>query len=38
MYNTIKRIYEKTGDIEVVNKALAKSWITEAERAEILGE
>ena len=38
MYRTIKRIYEKNGDAEVVNKAYEKGWITEAEKIEILGE
>lgn len=38
MYNTIKRIYEKNGDAEVVNKAFSKGWITAEQKAEILGE
>jgi hypothetical protein len=38
MYRTIKRIYDKTGDIEYVKKAVAKGWITEEEYKDITGE
>ena len=38
MYRTIKRIYEKTKDAEIVVKALEKGWITEDQKKEILGE
>lgn len=37
MYKTIKRIYEKTGDAEVVEKAYEKGWIIESQKNEILG-
>lgn len=36
MYSTIKRLYAKTKNAEVVNKAVAKGWITEADAAEIM--
>lgn len=38
MYNSILRLYKKTGNKDVVTKALEKGWITEAEANEILGE
>lgn len=36
MVETIKRLYKKTGNAEVVEKAVAKGWITEEQQAEIL--
>lgn len=36
MFETIKRLYKKTGNAEVVEKAVAKGWITEEQQAEIL--
>lgn len=38
MFETIKRIYKKTGDSAAVEKALQKGWITEEEKEEILAE
>ena len=38
MYRTIKRIYDNTGNAEVVINAYEKGWITEAQKIEILGE
>ena len=38
MYNTIKRLYEKTGDKTVVKNAVVKSWITAEQYEEITGE
>lgn len=38
MFETIKRIYKKTGNVDAVEKALQKGWITEEEKAEILEE
>lgn len=36
MYETIKRLYSKTKNTAVVEKALAKGWITEEEKNAIL--
>lgn len=36
MFDTIKRIYGNTGNAEVVEKALAKGWITKLEKETIL--
>lgn len=36
MFETIKRLYKKTGNAEVVEKAVTKGWITEEQRTEIL--
>lgn len=36
MFASIKRIYLKTGNKNVVTKALAKGWITEEEAEYIL--
>ena len=38
MYETIKRFYSKTKNTAVVEKALAKGWITEEEKNAILAE
>lgn len=38
MYYTILRLYLKTGNREIVTKALAKGWITQEEANTILGE
>ena len=38
MFDTIKRIYGNTGNVEVVEKALAKGWITIEEKETILAE
>ena len=37
MYDSILRLYKKTGNEEIVTKAVAKDWITEDEANEILG-
>lgn len=37
MYESILRLYKKTGNKDVVTKAVAKGWITEDEANEILG-
>ena len=36
MFETIKRLYRKTGDEKLVNNACEKGWITPEERDEIL--
>lgn len=36
MFETIKRLYAKTGNSEVVTHAVTKGWITQAEANEIL--
>ena len=38
MFITIKRLYEKTGDVSVAAGALRKGWITRAQYAAITGE
>ena len=38
MYNTIKRLYEKTKDVTVVANAVKKGWITKDQYTEITGE
>ena len=38
MYNTIKRLYEKTGNKVIVENAVKKGWLTEIEAKSILGE
>ena len=37
MLLTIKRLYEKTGDAGLVEKALARGWITARQRDALLG-
>lgn len=37
MYTTIKRIYANTKNVSVVEKAVEKGWITQAEAESILG-
>ena len=37
MYNTILRLYQKTGNEAVVNNAVLKGWITEEDARTILG-
>lgn len=36
MFETIKRLYGKTGKESVVNNAVKKGWITSEQAAEIL--
>lgn len=36
MFETIKRLYGKTGNVEVVEKAVKKGWITLEEKTRIL--
>lgn len=38
MFETIKRLYAKTGDKAVVANAVKKGWITEDQYQEITGE
>lgn len=38
MYQTIKRLYAKTGNKDVVKNAVQKGWISADEYAEITGE
>ena len=38
MYNTIKRLYAKTGDSILAENAVKKGWITAGQYAEITGE
>ena len=38
VYYTIVRLYQKTGNKAVVENAVAKGWITEAEAEKILAE
>lgn len=38
MFETIKRLYTKTGDKAVVANAVKKGWITEVQYAIITGE
>ena len=38
MYTTIKRLYAKTQNVEIVANAVKKGWISEAQYKEITGE
>lgn len=38
MFNTIKRLYDKTKDVTVVANAVKKGWITPDQYTEITGE
>lgn len=38
MYETIKRLYAKTGNAAVVEKAVKKGWITQYDYKRIVGE
>lgn len=38
MYETIKRLYAKTGNAAVVDRAVKKGWITEDDYKRIVGE
>ena len=38
MFETIKRLYAKTGNDAVVANAVKKGWITEEQYAEITGK
>ena len=38
MFETIKRLYAKTGDETLVANAVKKGWITEEQYEEITGE
>ena len=37
MFETIKRLYAKTGNVELVENAVKKGWITEEQFKEITG-
>ena len=38
MFETIKRLYAKTGNVELVENAVKKGWVTETQYKEITGE
>ena len=38
MYDTIKRLYARTGKVDVVSRAVKKGWITQDEGKRIVGE
>lgn len=38
MFETIKRLYAKTGDKTLVANAVKKGWITEEQYKEIIGK
>ena len=38
MYETLKRIYVNTGNVEVLTKAVEKVWITEEQKQQIIDE
>lgn len=38
MFETIKRLYAKTGSITMVQNAVKKGWITEEQYQEITGQ
>ena len=38
MFETIKRLYAKTGNKTLVEKSVKKGWITEEQGKEIVGE
>ena len=38
MFETIKRLYTKTGNVTLVENAVKKGWVTEAQYKEITGE
>ena len=38
MFETIKRLYTKTGNVTLVENAVKKGWITEEQFKEITGE
>lgn len=38
MFESLKRIYEKTGAINYLENAIKKGWITEEEKAKIIAE
>lgn len=38
MFETIKRLYAKTGNAAIVDKAVKKGWITEDDYKRIVGE
>ena len=38
MFETIKRLYEKTGNKTLVENAVKKGWITEEQYTEIVGD
>lgn len=38
MFETMKRIYKKTKDVSLLEKAVKKEWITEEEKKEIMTE
>ena len=37
MFETIKRLYTKTGNVALVENAVKKGWVTEAQYKEITG-
>lgn len=38
MFETIKRLYTKTGNVTLVENAVKKGWVTEAQYKEITGK
>ena len=38
MYDTIERLYARTGNVDVVSRAVKKGWITQDEGKRIVGE
>ena len=38
MFETIERLYAKTGNTAIVDKAVKKGWITQDEGKRIVGE
>lgn len=38
MFSTMKRIYKKTGNKDLVRKAYKKGWITEEQMIAIIGK
>lgn len=38
MFETIKRLYTKSGNAEIVRRAVEKGWISQAQACAITGE
>lgn len=38
MFETIKRLYAKTGNVTLVSNAVKKGWITQEQYTEITGD
>lgn len=38
MYQTIKRLFDRTHNIDIVRNAVKKGWITEEQYMELTGE